>query len=96
MIKYNRDQLVQVSVMGQVSHPRAARSPYRISAKTGVAQVLPGTGGITYNKKIGDVCTGFQGDHVEPGVTLKNKDEKFQWWSQCSGLCWEHCKSYFR
>ena len=75
MIKYNRDQLVQVSVMGQVSHPRAARSPYRISAKTGVAQVLPGTGGITYNKKIGDVCTGFQGDHVEPGVTLKNQDE---------------------
>lgn len=75
MIKFNKDKLVMIAVQGEVTHPRSRRSPYRIDTKTGTPKVLPGTGGITYNKKIGDVCTGFQADHVEPGVTLKLKDE---------------------
>lgn len=75
MLKTNRDKLAMIAVQGEVSHPRAGRSPYRIDTRTGVARVLPGTGGITYNKQIGDICTGFEGDHVEPGVTLRLKDE---------------------
>jgi hypothetical protein len=70
MVKYNKDKLVMVAVQGEVSHPRQRSNPYRIDTRTGVPKVLPGTGGITYNKKIGDICTGFQADHVEPGVTL--------------------------
>src|SRR5690554_5042245 len=75
MVKYNRDKLVMISVQGEVSHPKQRSNPYRIDTRTGIPKVLPGTGGITYNKKIGDICTGFQADHVEPGVTLKLKDE---------------------
>lgn len=74
MIKINKDKLAMIAVQGEVSHPRSGPTPYRIDATTGVVKVLPGTGGITYNKKIGDICTGFQGDHVEPGVTLRLKD----------------------
>lgn len=74
MIRYNLDKLAMISVQGEVSHPKKT-NPYRIDTKTGIVRVLPGTGGITYNKKIGDLCTGFQADHVEPGVTLKLKDE---------------------
>lgn len=36
---------------------------------------LPGTGGITYNIKIGDLACGWEGDHVEPGASVKNNDE---------------------
>ena len=36
---------------------------------------LQGTGGITYNARIGDVCTGWVADHLEPGVTTRNPDE---------------------
>ncbi len=75
MIKYNKDKLVMQSVQGVVSHPKSRGTPYRLEQVSGVSRVLPGTGGITYNKQIGDICTGFEGDHVEPGVTLKLPDE---------------------
>jgi len=31
-------------------------------------------GGITYNVRVGDPALGWVGDHVEPGVSLKNRD----------------------
>ncbi|QOR35733.1 DUF4438 domain-containing protein [Clostridium sp. 'deep sea'] len=74
-MKINRDKLVMVSVQGEISHPGKGRNPYRINTRNGKTMVLPGTGGITYNKKIGDICTGFMADHVEPGVSMKLKDE---------------------
>jgi hypothetical protein len=33
---------------------------------------LPGTGGISLNQRIGDRCVGLAGDHIEPGVALRN------------------------
>ncbi len=75
MLKTNRDKLVAISVQGEITHPGVA-SAYRVGWD-GVARVLPGTGGITYNVRIGDCCIGWAGDHVEPGVTTKNlKDER--------------------
>jgi hypothetical protein len=50
-----------------------ARFPYRITTD-GKPVTLPGTGGITYNVKIGDLCCGWVADHVEPGVSLRNTD----------------------
>ncbi|MBD3183964.1 DUF4438 domain-containing protein [Candidatus Poribacteria bacterium] len=71
MIKTNVDKLVRVSVAGEISSPKT--SPYRISAD-GQPLVLPGTGGITYNIRVGDLATGWQADHVEPSVSMKSKD----------------------
>ena len=71
MIRTNVDKLVKVSVMGEISSPTT--SPYRISAD-GRPVVLPGTGGITYNIRVGDLAIGWAADHVEPAVSMKNKD----------------------
>lgn len=69
--RMNADELVAVGVLGQIAHPVAAASAYRIG-HDGVPRVLPGTGGIVLNKRIGDLCVGLAGDHVEPGVALHN------------------------
>jgi len=74
MLNMNVDRLVKISVMGEVVSPAFGRSPYRISAD-GVPVVLPGVGGITYNIRVGDLAVGWEADHVEPGVSIENKEK---------------------
>jgi hypothetical protein len=69
--RINADDLVAVSVAGQIAHPVGRDTPYRIGYD-GVPRVLPGTGGIVLNRRIGDLCVGLAGDHIEPGVALHN------------------------
>jgi hypothetical protein len=69
--RLNVSDLVIVTVSGQIAHPVAPLNPYRIGYD-GVPRVLPGTGGIVINQRIGDPCVGLAGDHVEPGVALHN------------------------
>jgi hypothetical protein len=71
-LRINADELVMQAVMGQIAHPVGRSNPYRIG-QDGVARVLPGTGGIVVNRRIGDLCVGLAADHVEPGVALHNK-----------------------
>jgi len=74
-MKSNADRLVQLSVAGQVSSPTMTEAGYRIAA-TGNPVILPGTGGITYNVKVGHPACGWVADHVEPGVSVKNTSPK--------------------
>ncbi|MGY6276577.1 DUF4438 domain-containing protein [Methylomonas sp. MgM2] len=67
----NERDLVMTTVMGEVSHPSDKASPYRIG-QDGVPRVLPGTGGIVINHRVGDPCIGLVGDHIEPGASIKN------------------------
>ncbi|MDH5461312.1 MAG: DUF4438 domain-containing protein [Candidatus Bathyarchaeota archaeon] len=78
MLRTNEDKLVKISVVGEVASPVFGRSPYRISAD-GHPVVLPSVGGITYNIRVGDLACGWEADHVEPGVSIENKekDERF-------------------
>jgi hypothetical protein len=69
--RINADRLVAVSVMGQIAHPIGRGAPHRVG-HDGVPRVLPGTGGIVLNQRIGDPCVGLAGDHIEPGVALHN------------------------
>lgn len=69
----NRDRLVKISVLGEVSPPQL-RAPYRVGAD-GVARMLPGVGGIVYNVRVGAPARGWAADHVEPGVSIKVKDD---------------------
>ncbi|MBD0337346.1 MAG: DUF4438 domain-containing protein [Cyanobacteria bacterium Co-bin13] len=64
-----------VAVMGQVAHPVGAANPYRIG-HDGVPRVLPATGGIVLNQRVGDRCIGLMGDHIEPGVALHNNNRE--------------------
>ena len=70
-LRLNETDLVIAMVSGQIAHPVAQGNPYRIGYD-GASRVLPGTGGIAVNQRIGDRCVGLSGDHVEPGVALHN------------------------
>lgn len=73
MLNLNEEKLVIQSVIGEIHSPQLI-NPYKVSYD-GTLKVLPGTGGITYNKRIGDLVCGLQADHVEPAVTIKNPSE---------------------
>jgi hypothetical protein len=73
MLKSNVDKLVRISVFGEVVSPVFGRGVYNISAQ-GAPVVLPGVGGITYNVRVGDAACGWEADHVEPGVSIENKE----------------------
>ncbi len=72
-INLNEDQLVMQSVIGEIHSPQLS-NPYRVSYD-GTLKVYPSTGGITYNKRIGDYVCKMKADHVEPAVTIKNSSE---------------------
>jgi hypothetical protein len=73
MLRTNVDRLVKISVVGEVASPVYGRGVYNISAE-GVPMVLPGVGGIAYNVRVGDPACGWEADHVEPGVSIENKE----------------------
>lgn len=71
-MKTNKDKLVMQSLQGKIHHPLGGN--YRITHE-GEPRILPATGGITYNVSIGDSAFGWVGDHVEPGVSMRNEDK---------------------
>lgn len=73
MLKTNINRLVMQSMQGQIKHPVTA-NPYYTTAE-GKVRTLPAMGGITYNVKVGDPVFGWAGDHIEPGVTMKNEED---------------------
>ena len=73
-MKTNVDQLVMQSVKGKIHSPIRDSNSYKITSN-GEAVILPATGGITYNFQIGDSCMDIVGDHVEPGVSIRNENK---------------------
>lgn len=74
-MKTNEKQLVIQSVAGRIHHPTLSGSGHWVGYD-GYGRICVGTGGITYNFKIGDYCMDIAGDHVEPGVSIKNANDK--------------------
>ncbi len=74
MLKTNTDKLVKISVMGEIAHPAAGRSPYRITTE-GKPVVLVGSSGVTYNVRVGDSAINWAADHVEPAVSIRHPKE---------------------
>ena len=70
-VEYNSEELVMISVSGQISMPGMNRDVYQVTAD-GEAQVLPSVGGITYNFRVGDSAVRLAGNHVEPAVSIFN------------------------
>lgn len=75
MIKTNKDKLPIVSLVGMTEHPKMRQPGYYVGYD-GQGRILAGTGGITYNYTIGDVCVGIAGDHIEPGCSTYNPDDR--------------------
>jgi hypothetical protein len=63
-----------ISVQGTIVKPE--HSGRHAVAHDGKPFMLPGTGGITYNVKVGDPVFGWAADHVEPGVSTILDHEK--------------------
>ncbi|HEX5500134.1 MAG TPA: DUF4438 domain-containing protein, partial [Thermomicrobiales bacterium] len=77
-IATNQDRLVQVAVVGQIAPQEFEygwTTPYLIS-HVGAPLIVPGTGGITYNVRVGDRIAGLVGDHIEPAVSARNPDPR--------------------
>lgn len=73
MVKINKEKLVKWSVQGKIHHPLGGN--YKVT-HDGRAVVVPATGGISYNVKVGDSVYGWEGDHVEPGVSIRNENTR--------------------
>ncbi len=71
MLRTNKEKIVKWSVQGKIHHPLGGN--YRITHE-GVPMILPATGGISYNVSIRDSAFGWVGDHVEPGVSIRNEN----------------------
>jgi hypothetical protein len=67
MLKTNSNKLVMLSIQGKVVNPYGMRG-HGVDAE-GKPFLLPGTGGIVYNVKVGDPAFGWEGDHIEPCVS---------------------------
>jgi len=67
MLKTNAKKLVMMSIQGKVVNPGGQRS--HAVDSDGKPFLLPGTGGIVYNVKVGDPAFGWESDHIEPCVS---------------------------
>lgn len=77
MVEINEDRLITQAVTGEITHPMKSRTPYTISAD-GEPEVVPGTGSITYNARVGDSAINWEADHVEPGASFSHLTDKAQ------------------
>lgn len=71
MLNTNKEHVVKWSIQGKIHHPIGGN--YRISYD-GKPMILPATGGISYNVSVGDSVFNWAGDHVEPGVSIRNEN----------------------
>lgn len=73
-LRTNENRLVKIAVQGRVAN--AAQFGEFEVAHDGRPFSLPSTGGIVYNVKTGDSAFGWEGDHIEPGVSVILDEEK--------------------
>jgi hypothetical protein len=74
-LRTNADDLVAMAVTGLVSDVAMRPNGY-LHWPDGRAAVLPGMYGIAYDARVGDRAFGWAGDHVEPGVSIANPEER--------------------
>ncbi len=73
-MRTNKDKVIKTVVSGVIRHPAW---PEGLEAnRAGGLSALPGCGGITYDIKAGDSAYGWAADHLEPGASTHNPDEK--------------------
>lgn len=74
-LRINRAELVVAAVAGEVAPPRLNAGLYEVGFE-GQPFILPSVGGINPNVRVGDPAFAFAADHIEPGVSLRNSDDR--------------------
>ncbi len=67
MLATNENRLVEILLQCQPGQPRT-RGTWEVDHQ-GTPFILPSIGGITLNLQVGDPAFGWEGDHIEPGVS---------------------------
>jgi hypothetical protein len=75
MLSTNRNHLVVMHVQGEIAAASVPSSIYDVGAD-GLARVLPSVGGICLNVRVGDNAHSPVGDHIEPAVSARAKDDR--------------------
>jgi hypothetical protein len=75
MLSTNRAKLVVMHVQGEIAPASVPSSLYDVGAD-GRARILPSVGGICLNVRVGDNAFTPVGDHIEPSVSVRAKDER--------------------
>lgn len=74
-LRVNRSELVVTAVTGQAASMLLNTGLYEVSFE-GRALIIPSVGGINPNVRVGDGAFAFRADHIEPGVSIRNTDER--------------------
>lgn len=74
MLRTNASELVEVAVYGEVWPPAGALNQYQATSE-GKATVGLGMAGISFTNRVGDPAFGWEADHLEPGVSIRNSDD---------------------
>ena len=72
-LKTNEKKLIKMSIGGYVTQP-SFKSPGYIPDNDGNSVILPGMYGVVNNVKVGDKAFGWNGDHIEPGVSIDSEN----------------------
>jgi hypothetical protein len=67
----NEERLLTVRAAGYVVPPQA---PGRLPDSAGIDRFRPGQGGVVLNVGLGDPASGWESDHLEPGVSLAHPE----------------------
>lgn len=71
-MRTNAEHLVELAVCGEVWPPTGAITQYKATSE-GKATVTLGMAGICYSARVGDPAFGWEADHLEPGVSIRNR-----------------------
>ena len=72
-LKTNEKKLIKMSIGGYVTQP-SFKNPGYIPDNDGNSIILPGMYGVVNNVKVGDKAFGWNGDHIEPGVSIDSEN----------------------
>ena len=72
-LKTNEKKLIKMSIGGYVTQP-SFKNPGYIPNNDGNSVILPGMYGVVNNVKVGDKAFGWNGDHIEPGVSIDSEN----------------------
>ncbi|MEK6706475.1 MAG: DUF4438 domain-containing protein [Bdellovibrionota bacterium] len=75
MLKTNEKHIVEMVLQCSPCYPKKSRM-VSVAGHAGKPFNLPGIGGITLNIEVGDSAFGWEGDHLEPGVSCTANAEK--------------------
>ncbi|HUZ48289.1 MAG TPA: DUF4438 domain-containing protein [Candidatus Dormibacteraeota bacterium] len=74
-IRTNRDRLPITAVVGEAAPALINTGLYDVSFE-GEPLIVASVGGINPNVRVGDGAFAFRADHIEPGVSARNPDDR--------------------